>query len=183
MWNYPIISSFFVDKIGFRQTIDPCIPKIHPDLLSGVLFVPDVKDCGSFLKTDYIYNAINELSSELQSKFDIWSNSTNYIVGDRVRYTIGSNTFVYVCMIANLNNAPVFDSAFWETDLSHYLRNIFDTSIKEKVPQVVNLNSIRNNLRDNVIYSPLLEERTQNEIGVPYATDKFFTIAVKYNYY
>jgi len=96
MWNYQILSSYFVNRIGFKQTIDPCVPKIHPSLLTGNVFVPNVKDCGLYLKNDMVYNLVNDFNPTLQRRFPVYDPLQSYNVGDRVQYDDGTNNFVYV---------------------------------------------------------------------------------------
>jgi len=180
MWNYQILSSYFVNRIGFKQTIDPCVPKIHPSLLTGNVFVPNVKDCGLYLKNDMVYNLVNDFNPTLQRRFPVYDPLQSYNVGDRVQYDDGTNNFVYVASQGgNVGNTPAFDSAFWETDLSYYYRSMFEIAINEKIPQVITLNNSEKNLRDEIAYSPLLQENTQPQIQIPYTEDTFFTISVR----
>lgn len=132
MFNYPLLQQYFLGKVGFSQTKNPCIPKIHPTLLSNFIVVNAVAN--ELVKNETIYNCIDELSEapEIIAKIPLWNNTTSYNKGDIIKYTTGTDTFVYVSLQnINLNNTPQWNSAFWETNLSDYLRTQHSYGVSE----------------------------------------------------
>jgi hypothetical protein len=122
MFNYSALQSYFIGKVGFSQTTDPCVPKIHPTLLSNSIVVNAVAN--EFLKNETIYKSIGELTEapEILAKIPLWGITTPYFKGDRVKHTIGADTFVYVALQDNVGETPQWNLPFWETNLSAYLR-------------------------------------------------------------
>lgn len=131
MFNYSILQQYFLGKVGFSQTKNPCIPKIHPTLLSNQIVVNGVAN--ELLKNETIYDCVGELSVEPEkiAKIPIWSNLTNYFIGDIVKHTIGLDTFIYVALQNNINQFPIWNSLYWETNLSSYLRFQHNNGVAE----------------------------------------------------
>lgn len=149
MFNYSILQQYFLGKVGFAQTSNPCYPQIHPTLLSSKnITVQGVAT--SLLANEVIYDSIDSLlvSPDILAKIPLWSNTTNYQIGDVVQYTSGGNTFVYVALAASVNVAPQWNSSFWETNLSNYLRTQHNYAVAECLAKTVVENNVEKSLRN-----------------------------------
>lgn len=148
MFNYSILQNYFLGKVGFAQTANPCYPKIHPSLLSTIgITVQGVAT--SLLANEVVYDSIDSLftAPEILAKIPLWDSTTAYQIGDVVQYTSGSNTFVYVALAANTNVVPQWNSSSWETNLSNYLRIQHQYAVAECLAKTVVENNVERNLR------------------------------------
>lgn len=160
MFNYPLLEDIFSSRIAFRQVKDEVTPKIHPSLLVGRVFVDAVRDAKVFLQPDKIYENVSEFSKTryAQSVID-WDVLTVYVKGQRVYYNDGFNNWVYYCTADSTGDTPSFDSDFWETDLSNYLREARKDSINEAISLVQIENNSEKYLRSTMQFANYFEER------------------------
>lgn len=160
MFQFPHLQKFFLGKVGFSQTTNPCYPKIHPTLLSNSIVVNAVAN--EFLKPETIYDCIGELSAapDLLAKVSLWAIATPYFRGDRVRYTIGDDTFVYVALQDNVGQSPQWNSNFWETNLSSYLRFQHNNGVAECLNMTLVENNNEKLLPTNISFHTVFERFT-----------------------
>lgn len=164
MFNYSSLQQFFLGKVGFYQTQNPCMPKVHPTLLSKTIAVNGVSD--SLLTNETIYRCIDELTEapEILSKVPLWSNATTYALGDTIKYTSGSDTYVYVSLIdGNINNTPAWNSSNWETNLSSYLRRQHAAGVSECLNVTFTENNNEKILPTVISYHTIFERYTQSQ--------------------
>lgn len=172
MLNTTLLSTFFNDRIAFKQVIDECTPKLHPTLLVGNTLVNSVREAKPFLEMSKLYQVINDFDRINYTKVLDWNAATNYSTDNRVRYNDGVNEWIYYALQNNVNETPSFDSDFWETDLSYYLRNTRKDSVLEALSNVIVENNTEQLLKSVIQFSNYFEERNVYE---PYAfeTDSF----------
>lgn len=159
MLNETLLSTFFNDRIAFKQVIDECTPKLHPTLLVGNTLVNSVREAKPFLEMSKLYQVINDFDRINYTKVQAWDNATNYLKDNRVSYNDGTNTWIYYALQDNTNETPSFDSDFWETDLSFYLRNTRKDSVLEALSNVIVENNVDNLLKSVIEFSNYFEER------------------------
>lgn len=145
MFDKTLIINYVLGKVGLKQAVKPCYPKLNSILVNE----SDHRGVGSLLSPEFIYEAVdgfekanNELVYQL---FDI---SKTYAIGDRVLLQIGSEKYVFVSLQdGNLGNTPAFESLFWESDLSAYIRECIKNStnkvITDLLIKLMNDNALR----------------------------------------
>lgn len=179
MFNFLILQQYFLGKVGFAQTQNPCYPKIHPTLLSTQgITVQGVQS--SLLANEVIYDSIDSLlaAPDILAKIPLWDNTTPYAVGERVQYTTGGNTFVYVALQANTGNAPQWNSQFWETNLSDYLRTQHQYAVSECLAKTVVENNVEKSLRSVWSFHTTFQRNTGSVVSNYQNTD-FVGVAIK----
>jgi hypothetical protein len=159
MLNNTLLSTFFNERIAFKQVIDECTPKLHPTLLVGNTLVNSVREAKPFLEMSKLYQVINDFDRINYTKVLDWNITTNYVVGNRVKFNDGLNEWIYYCNADNVANTPTFDSDFWETDLSYYLRNSRKDSVLESLSNIIVENNIEHLLKSTIQFSNYFEER------------------------
>ena len=159
MLNTTLLSTFFNDRIAFKQVIDECTPKLHPTLLVGSNLVNSVREAKPFLEMGKLYQIINDFDRINYTKVQVWDNATNYVKDNRVKFNDGTNEWIYYCLQDNVNETPSFDSDFWETDLSFYLRNTRKDSVLEALSNVIVENNTEQLLKSVIEFSNCFEER------------------------
>jgi hypothetical protein len=159
MLNNTLLSTFFNDRVSFKQVIDECTPKLHPTLLVGNTLVNSVREAKPFLEMNKLYQVINDFDRINYTKVSVWDGLTSYVVGSRVKFNDGVNEWIYYALQDNVNETPSFDSDFWETDLSYYLRNTRKDSVLEAIKLAIKQANVDNLLKDVVGFSNYFEER------------------------
>lgn len=163
MLNNTLLSTFFNDRIAFKQVIDECTPKLHPTLLVGNTLVNSVREAKPFLEMSKLYQVINDFDRINYTKVLVWDGITSYVVGNRVKFNDGTNEWIYYALQDNVNETPSFDSLFWETDLSYYLRNTRKDSVLEALSNVIVENNVEQLLKSVIQFSNYFEERNVYE--------------------
>ena len=159
MLNNTLLSTFFNNRIAFKQVIDECTPKLHPTLLVGSNLVNSVREAKPFLEMNKLYQIINDFDRNNYTKVLDWNAATNYVVGNRVKFNDTVNEWIYYCTADNVANTPTFDSDFWETDLSYYLRNTRKDSVLESLSNIIVENNVEHLLKSTIQFSNYFEER------------------------
>lgn len=135
MFDLTTIFNLVLQNIAFRQTSNPCYPLIKSDLLVGTQNATALRNTYQFLQNEFIYDTVAMFDKTSIERAGAWNALTAYSIGDRVKFVIGSQTFVFVSLSnANTGNTPAFQSNFWESDLSNYLR----TSLRNSTEVVLN---------------------------------------------
>lgn len=164
MLNYSLLENIFSSRIAFRQARNECTPKIHPSLLTGRVFVDAVRDAKVYLQPDTVFENVTELSKTSYIGVNDWVITSSYSVGQRVYHDNGDNRWVYYCIsdtvVGNPLHTPAFDSSFWETDLSRYLREARKDSINEALASVIIENNTDKYLRSVMQFANYFEERS-----------------------
>lgn len=168
MLNTTLLSDYFNNRIAFKQVIDECTPKLHPNLLVGSNLVNSVREAKPFLEMSKLYQIINDFDRINYTKVLDWNAATNYVKDNRVKFNDGTNEWIYYALQDNVNEMPSFDSDFWETDLSFYLRNTRKDSVLEALSNVIVENNVEQLLKSVIEFSNYFEERNVYE---PYTFD------------
>ena len=159
MFNYSLLENIFSNRVAFRQVRDECTPKIHPNLLVGRVFVDAVRDAKVYLQPEMIYKNVSGLEPKGYTNVVGWEVTTPYVTGQRVKYNDGTHNFVYYATADSTGETPIFDSDFWETDLSYYLRQARKDSINEALASVQIENNTDKFLRSTMQFANYFEER------------------------
>lgn len=121
------------------QTIDPCIPKLAPDLVSedvqDVWVLQNLSGLENLLTPEKVYRVIEKFSDMEEMNIAQYDAQLSYAKGDIVKYDDGTNEFFYVCRVANTGQTPSWDSDFWETSLSDFFRNSILTGCSYEIDQ------------------------------------------------
>lgn len=150
-----------LDFVGFRQSNLPCCPKLHPDLIQGPVKIEAVAKGGSFLKADKIFDMADELDPVRRAHYQDYQAAKAYRAGEAANF----DNQIFVCRVDNTNETPAFDSAFWETDLSAFLRRQYSDCLYTFLSNLISENASAQKLKLQKLAQPLFSENfTQQAI-------------------
>jgi hypothetical protein len=173
-----IFSTIRAHGVGFKQTTNSCYPKISPSILGERYYFDSIETASSYLANEFVYDTAPSFEKIDIETYQNFSLSTSYSVGDAVKYNDGSNEFLYVSLQnGNLGNVPIWNSNFWETNLSSYLRKSLFDSIDNCLFDVFTSQNIQSYLPNFEQFANLFEQASFEESNLAILANNFVGIS------
>lgn len=149
-------------RVGFLQTVDDGgAPQIKTDLLTSEsgLIAQEAELAEPFIDNAKLFRSAFIMGAESTESIAVWASSTIYSIGDKAKATISGKEYTFVSLHdSNVNNAPAFQSDFWESDLSDYLRQKRKRAIKESIMDALRYKNVHSNTRTALDVTPIFAE-------------------------
>jgi hypothetical protein len=164
MFNSAKIFTKILQQLGFDQVVGDCLEKIHPTLLLGGLKISGIREAGSLLNSNKIYSLIDQTDPRNYNSIADFDILTTYSIGE----TIKNGGIVYVSLVdGNLGNTPIWNSNFWETNYSAYLRKKINDSLQHTVTEMLIENHLKENSKTNEYSTNVFEDREIAFLATP----------------
>lgn len=184
MLNIDAITDILAQRIKTVQSLNQsCTPKIAPDLVKTVgsnkRALTSINEASNYITPDAVYEILYLMRKHVELNFPIWDITTNYQTGDFVNYDDGTHNFIYIARQNNVGQTPAWDSDFWETNLSNYLRNAIweaaQNCIATYIQNVTAANDIAVMMEAKPLFSGL---STPKVVTYPMGADEFIGMRI-----
>ena len=184
MINVDNITALLSQRVKVIQRIDPCTPRVAPDLIkvfgSDKRALNTIGDGSFYMNPDNLYSMSYLIRQEKESNYLAWDGLVNYTIGDLVRYDDGAHEFIYVARQASLNQIPSWDSDFWETNLSDYLRKMIRDAAEHCISTYIQNVTSENDIAADMKVQPLFQANsTVKEIVSQSGANEFLGVRVR----
>lgn len=153
MVNADNIANLLSQRVKSIQRIDPCVPRIAPDLVreSDKPYLTGVREVSYFMRPEFIFETHYLFKQQQDANYAVWDAATAYETGALVQYNDGVHNFIYVARQDSLGEIPAWDSDFWETNLSAYLRACFEDAAAAGIQSYLDNIQSENNISETMI--------------------------------
>lgn len=159
MLDHKLAYEALESRIVFENPVNPDIPKLASDLLPTTAYklnVCNVDNAKPWIDIENVYKTLYHFTANHTDLVEDYAAGTTYVIGDRVKFTIGDYTYIFVSRVdANTGNTPAFVSNYWESDLSDYLRKVRQRSAIALVNEVVTEKNIAQKVKSLMDITPV----------------------------
>ena len=166
MINADLIANELSKRVKTIQRIDPCVPRIAPDLIKGndnKPYLTGVREVSNFMTPEFVFNTHYLFRQQSEANYPIWDTLASYQEGDLVQYNDGVHNFIYVARQSSVGQIPAWDSDYWETNLSAYFRACFEDAAAAGVQSYFDNIQSQNDIAETMAVRTVFDAATAPE--------------------